>query len=132
VLLEGIIPVLLEAIVWLAIACLVFTWTLSLLDIFGRDDLSARSKAGWTAKVILLPFFGSQLYLFERPGDASSWLACRARRGAARALKAGAPKRVAAGRPPDNSRRRPLSHGLRDLSRQAPDAVPGREESMAR
>ncbi len=69
-LLEGIIPVLLEAIVWGFLACLIFTWALSLLDISRRDDLSPRSKAGRAARVILLPFFGSQLYLLDRPRPA--------------------------------------------------------------
>jgi hypothetical protein len=44
-------------------------WTFSILDIFRRDDLSGVSKAIWLFIVILIPLFGTLLYLiFRRPG----------------------------------------------------------------
>jgi hypothetical protein len=44
-------------------------WTFSIFDIFRRDDLGGASKAIWLFIVILVPLFGTLLYLiFRRPG----------------------------------------------------------------
>ena len=48
---------------------LIMVWTFALVDIFRRDDMSGWGKAVWVLGVVLLPFFGTFLYLiFRRPG----------------------------------------------------------------
>ena len=48
---------------------LLLIWTFSIFDIFRRDDLHGLSKAIWLFIVILVPLFGTLLYLiFRRPG----------------------------------------------------------------
>jgi hypothetical protein len=48
---------------------LAMVWAFALLDIFRRDDLSGLLKALWVAVVILVPFFGTLMYLVvRRPG----------------------------------------------------------------
>jgi hypothetical protein len=46
----------------------VFLWTLVVVfrDLYGRSDLSAWGKAGWTVLVLVLPLFGSLGYLVSR------------------------------------------------------------------
>ncbi len=46
---------------------LVLIWVFALVDIFQRDDLSGGWKAVWVACVILVPFFGTLIYLITRP-----------------------------------------------------------------
>ena len=46
---------------------LVLVWVFALVDIFQRDDLSGGWKAVWVACVILVPFFGTLVYLITRP-----------------------------------------------------------------
>ena len=41
-------------------------WTI--MNVFGRDDLSGGAKAGWTALIILVPFIGVFVYLVVRGG----------------------------------------------------------------
>ncbi len=41
------------------------------MDIFRRDDIGGGSKALWVACVILLPFFGTLIYLIARPSGAT-------------------------------------------------------------
>lgn len=48
---------------------LIMLWVFALADIFQRDDLAGGSKALWVAVVILLPFFGTLIYLIARPAD---------------------------------------------------------------
>ena len=48
---------------------LIMLWIFALADIFQRDGLSGGSKALWVAVVILLPFFGTLIYLIARPAD---------------------------------------------------------------
>ena len=44
-------------------------WTFSIFDIFRRDDLGGWSKAIWLFVIIVIPLFGTLLYLiFRRPG----------------------------------------------------------------
>ena len=48
---------------------LVMLWAFALVDIFRRDDISGAKKAAWVVAVILLPFFGTLLYLvLRKPG----------------------------------------------------------------
>jgi Phospholipase_D-nuclease N-terminal/Short C-terminal domain len=51
---------------------LMLMWTSALLDIFRRDDLSGVMKALWVTAVILLPFFGTLIYLVFRPAGATA------------------------------------------------------------
>lgn len=51
---------------------LMLMWGMALIDIFRRDDLSGVSKAVWVATVIILPFFGTLLYLVFRPAGATA------------------------------------------------------------
>jgi Phospholipase_D-nuclease N-terminal len=46
---------------------LAMTWGFALIDIFRRDDLGGLSKALWVTCVILVPFFGTLIYLIARP-----------------------------------------------------------------
>jgi hypothetical protein len=50
---------------------LLLIWAFALVDIFRRDDLSGIWKAIWVAVVILLPFFGTLIYLITRPPTAT-------------------------------------------------------------
>jgi hypothetical protein len=50
---------------------LAMIWAFALLDIFRRDDIGGVSKALWVACVILLPFFGTLIYLIARPSGAT-------------------------------------------------------------
>jgi hypothetical protein len=48
---------------------LILVWGFAIFDIFRRDDLGGGSKALWLVVVILVPFFGTLVYLlFRRPG----------------------------------------------------------------
>lgn len=48
---------------------LVLLWGFALFDIFDREDLGGARKAVWVAVVVLVPFFGTLVYLFaRRPG----------------------------------------------------------------
>lgn len=51
---------------------LLMVWAFALVDIFRRDDLGGGSKALWVACVILVPFFGTFIYLIARPAGATS------------------------------------------------------------
>ena len=51
---------------------LVMIWAFALLDIFRRDDLSGLWKAVWVAAVILVPFFGTLVYLIARPSGVTA------------------------------------------------------------
>jgi len=46
---------------------LAMMWGFALVDIFRRDDLGGFSKALWVTCVILVPFFGTLIYLVARP-----------------------------------------------------------------
>jgi|SRR4051812_9858814 hypothetical protein len=46
---------------------LLLIWAFALVDIFRRDDMSGWLKALWVAVVILVPFFGTLMYLIFRP-----------------------------------------------------------------
>ena len=50
---------------------LAMVWGFALLDIFRRDDIGGFSKALWVMCVILVPFFGTLIYLVVRPSDAT-------------------------------------------------------------
>ncbi len=50
---------------------LLVIWAGALLDIFRRDDMGGVSKALWVATVILVPFFGTLIYLIARPSGAT-------------------------------------------------------------
>lgn len=50
---------------------LAMVWAFALLDIFRRDDIGGWSKALWVACVILVPFFGTLIYLITRPAGAT-------------------------------------------------------------
>jgi hypothetical protein len=48
---------------------LTIAWAFAVFDIFRRSDLSGWGKAAWFAAVILLPWFGTFLYLLFRPRE---------------------------------------------------------------
>ena len=50
---------------------LFMVWAFALVDIFRRDDIGGVSKALWLACVILVPFFGTLIYLIARPSGAT-------------------------------------------------------------
>jgi hypothetical protein len=50
---------------------LALVWGAALVDVFRRDDIGGFSKALWVACVILLPFFGTLIYLIARPAGAT-------------------------------------------------------------
>lgn len=50
---------------------LAMVWAFALVDIFRRDDIGGFSKALWVAVVILVPFFGTLMYLIVRPAGAT-------------------------------------------------------------
>jgi hypothetical protein len=50
---------------------LAMIWAFALIDIFRRDDIGGLSKALWVACVILVPFFGTLIYLITRPPGAT-------------------------------------------------------------
>jgi hypothetical protein len=50
---------------------LAMVWAFALVDIFRRDDIGGILKALWVAVVILLPFFGTLMYLILRPAGAT-------------------------------------------------------------
>lgn len=51
---------------------LAMVWGFALVDIFRRDDIEGVSKALWVTCVILLPFFGTLVYLVARPAGATA------------------------------------------------------------
>jgi Phospholipase_D-nuclease N-terminal/Short C-terminal domain len=50
---------------------LAMMWGFALIDIFRRDDMGGFSKALWVTCVILVPFFGTLIYLIARPAGAT-------------------------------------------------------------
>jgi hypothetical protein len=50
---------------------LAMTWGFALIDIFRREDIGGFSKALWLTCVILVPFFGTLIYLIARPAGAT-------------------------------------------------------------
>jgi hypothetical protein len=50
---------------------LAMIWAFALIDIFRRDDIGGGWKAVWVACVILVPFFGTLIYLVTRPTGAT-------------------------------------------------------------
>ncbi|MFL5965885.1 MAG: SHOCT domain-containing protein [Gaiellaceae bacterium] len=50
---------------------LAMVWGFAVLDIFRRDDIGGFSKAMWVLCVIVLPLFGSLIYLIARPVGAT-------------------------------------------------------------
>ena len=50
---------------------LAMMWGFALIDIFRRDDIGGFSKALWLVCVILVPFFGTLIYLIARPVGAT-------------------------------------------------------------
>jgi hypothetical protein len=50
---------------------LAMIWAFALVDIFRRDDIGGGSKALWLACVVLVPFFGTLVYMLARPAGAT-------------------------------------------------------------
>jgi hypothetical protein len=50
---------------------LLLIWGTSMFDIFRRDDIGGGRKALWLLAVILLPLFGTLIYLITRPAGAT-------------------------------------------------------------
>lgn len=46
---------------------LLLIWGFAVVDIFRRDDITGWLKALWIVVVILMPFFGTLIYLLFRP-----------------------------------------------------------------
>ncbi|MBK9180219.1 MAG: SHOCT domain-containing protein [Acidimicrobiales bacterium] len=51
-------------VIWVPLLML---WIFALVDIFGRQDLPGAGKAVWVLAVLLVPFFGTLVYLLVRP-----------------------------------------------------------------
>ena len=51
---------------------LAMLWGFALVDLFRRDDIGGVSKALWVICVILLPFFGTLVYLVARPSGGTA------------------------------------------------------------
>lgn len=50
---------------------LLMVWAFAMVDIFRRDDLNGWLKALWLVCVILVPFFGTLIYMITRPAGAT-------------------------------------------------------------
>jgi hypothetical protein len=50
-------------VIWIALV------VMTLVDLFGRHNLSGWGKAGWTLFIILLPLIGVLTYMIARPPD---------------------------------------------------------------
>jgi hypothetical protein len=50
---------------------LIMIWVFALMDVFRRDDLGGGWKAVWVLCIILVPFFGTLIYLITRPAGAT-------------------------------------------------------------
>jgi hypothetical protein len=50
---------------------LIMVWVFALMDVFRRDDLGGGWKALWVVAIILVPFFGTLIYLISRPAGAT-------------------------------------------------------------
>ena len=50
---------------------LAMMWAFALIDIFRRDDIHGFMKALWVVCIILVPFFGTLIYLIVRPPGAT-------------------------------------------------------------
>jgi Phospholipase_D-nuclease N-terminal/Short C-terminal domain len=50
---------------------LAMVWAFALIDVFRRDDLSGVWKALWVVCIILVPLFGTLIYLIARPAGAT-------------------------------------------------------------
>lgn len=46
---------------------LLLIWSFALADIFRREDLNGWLRAFWVIIVVLIPFFGTLIYLLFRP-----------------------------------------------------------------
>jgi hypothetical protein len=55
-------------LIWLP---LVMMWVFALFDVFRRDDLKGWLKALWVVCIVLVPFFGTLIYLIARPAGAT-------------------------------------------------------------
>ncbi|TML74224.1 MAG: SHOCT domain-containing protein [Actinobacteria bacterium] len=61
-----------ENFLFLIFLPLAMLWGFALVDLFRRDDIGGVSKALWVICVILLPFFGTLVYLVARPSGATA------------------------------------------------------------
>src|SRR3954466_15110533 len=50
---------------------LAMAWGFAVIDIFRRDDIRGWSKALWLACVLVVPFFGTLIYIIARPPGAT-------------------------------------------------------------
>jgi Phospholipase_D-nuclease N-terminal/Short C-terminal domain len=50
---------------------LLMVWAFALVDVFRRDDLGGGWKAVWVVCIILVPLFGTLMYLIVRPAGAT-------------------------------------------------------------
>ena len=50
---------------------LAMVWGFALVDVFRRDDIGGFSKALWLVCIILVPLFGTLIYLIGRPAGAT-------------------------------------------------------------
>lgn len=62
----GFVEAFFLLLIWIP---LTLVWLFAVLDIFRRDDLGGASKVIWLVVVVLVPLFGTLLYLlFRVPG----------------------------------------------------------------
>ena len=55
---------------WFVMFSIFFAIIWAFIDNFARHDHSGWAKAGWTALILIIPFFGMLIYLIARPADA--------------------------------------------------------------
>lgn len=51
-------------LIWIPLA---LAWAAAVFDVFRRDDLRGSTKALWLLAILLLPLFGTLIYLITRP-----------------------------------------------------------------
>ena len=51
---------------------LLMVWAFAMVDIFRRDDINGWLKAAWLVCVLLVPFFGTLIYMITRPAGATA------------------------------------------------------------
>ncbi len=59
---------------------IVILWVSVVIDVFSRRDLSGWAKVGWLAFVLVLPLFGSLIYLGVRPSEAEETVRAQEKR----------------------------------------------------
>jgi Phospholipase_D-nuclease N-terminal len=57
-------------LMWFTMFAIFFAVIYAFVDNFRRHDHSGWAKAGWALLILILPLFGTLIYLIGRPADA--------------------------------------------------------------